>query len=274
MRIVHSIADLRKALENSRQTAFVPTMGNLHDGHVSLVRRAASLGQPVVASIFVNRLQFAPHEDFDRYPRTLAGDCERLAAAGCELLFAPEEAELYPEPQTYRVLPPPSLADTLEGQFRPGFFVGVCTVVLKLFNAVAPRIAVFGKKDYQQLLVIRGMVRQCGLPIEIEGAATVREADGLAMSSRNGYLTAAERVEAAELHRQLQHVVTAVRAGDTNWSELETSAREALELRGWSADYVAIRRRSDLAEPAADGSLIVLAAARLGSTRLIDNLEI
>jgi pantoate--beta-alanine ligase len=249
-------------------------MGNLHAGHESLVRRAAALGSPVVASIFVNRLQFAPQEDFERYPRTLARDCERLAAAGCEWVFAPEEAELYPEPQTYRVQPPPALADILEGHFRPGFFVGVCTVVLKLFNAVAPRIAVFGKKDYQQLLIISGMVRQCALPIEIVGLETVREADGLAMSSRNGYLSAAERLEAAALHRQLLHIVAAVRAGRRHHTELETSARQALELRGWSADYIAIRRRSDLAEPVADEPLIVLAAARLGTTRLIDNLEI
>jgi len=274
MRLVHSSAELRERLRGCADTVFVPTMGNLHAGHASLVRRAVSLGGPVVASIFVNRLQFTPHEDFDRYPRTLARDCERLQAEGCELVFAPDESELYPEPQTYRLHPPGSLAEILEGRFRPGFFVGVCTVVLKLFNMVRPRVAVFGEKDYQQLLLIRGMVRQCALPIDIVGAPTVRDADGLAMSSRNGYLTAAERVEAAELNRRLQHVRTAVRVGATSWQELEAAAVRGLEARGWTVDYVAIRCRSDLAAPRTAEPLVVLAAATLGTTRLIDNIEI
>jgi pantoate--beta-alanine ligase len=231
-------------------------------------------GSPVVTSIFVNRLQFAPQEDFDQYPRTLSRDCELLESAGCDIVFAPSEQELYPEPQSYRVHPPSALADILEGQFRPGFFIGVCTVVLKLFNVVQPRLAVFGKKDYQQLLVIRGMVQQCALPIEIVGADTVREANGLALSSRNGYLSDAQRVEAAQLHHELRRIVAAVRSGHRDYVALEASAVNALEARGWSPEYVEIRRRADLDDPVEDGALVVVAAAKLGNTRLIDNIEI
>src|SRR5204863_2711814 len=185
-----TVAELRDALAGAR-CSFVPTMGNLHEGHLSLMRQACTLGRPAVASVFVNRLQFAPHEDFDRYPRTLQRDCELLDAAGCDLVFAPDERELYPEPQGVKVVPPPELADILEGQFRPGFFTGVCTVVAKLFAIVQPKVTVFGKKDYQQLLLIRTMVRQLALPIEIVAGETSRADDGLALSSRNGYLSAA-----------------------------------------------------------------------------------
>jgi pantoate--beta-alanine ligase len=200
MKIVHTIAELRAAVAaGSRAPAFVPTMGNLHAGHLALVRHAREAGGPVVASIFVNRLQFAPHEDFDSYPRTLEQDAAALREAGCDLLFAPDEAELYPEPQGVKVHPDPALADVLEGAFRPGFFVGVCTVVAKLFNIVQPRLAVFGKKDYQQLMVVRQMVRQLALPVQVLGHETARAEDGLALSSRNGYLSAAERAEAPAL---------------------------------------------------------------------------
>src|SRR3982751_1523837 len=199
MRVIHSISGLRAALAGQARTAFVPTMGNLHEGHLALVREAAKQGGPVVASIFVNRLQFLPHEDFDRYPRTLARDCELLEGAGCDIVFAPDEAELSPEPQTFKVTPPAPLADLLEGEFRPGFFTGVCTVVMKLFQCVQPAVAVFGQKDYQQLMVIKAMARQFALPTEIIGAPTIRATDGLALSSRNGYLGADERAEATAL---------------------------------------------------------------------------
>lgn len=280
MRIVHTLADLRQALAAAPKTVFVPTMGNLHDGHLSLIRAAKTHGGPVVASIFVNRLQFAPHEDFDQYPRTLERDCELLRGVGCNIVFAPSESELYPEPQTYKVQPDPALSDILEGHFRPGFFTGVCTVVLKLFNAVQPRVAVFGKKDYQQWLVIRRMVRQLALPIDVVGAETVRNTDGLALSSRNGYLSAAERDTATQLSAALAGLRASVMAGERDWPALEAQALGTLEAQGWTPDYVAIRRRTDLGvpPPVAAGAqhepLVVLAAARLGKTRLIDNLEI
>jgi len=274
MQVVHRIAELRDILHGAGRAAFVPTMGNLHAGHESLVRRAAEFGSPVVASIFVNRLQFAPQEDFERYPRTLSRDCRLLEHAGCDIVFAPDEQELYPEPQVYRVQPPPRLADILEGHFRPGFFVGVCTVVLKLFNAVQPRVAVFGKKDYQQWLVIRGMVGQFGLPIEVVGVETVRAASGLALSSRNGYLSESQRAEAPQLQRELQNVAQAVRAGRGDFPALEARAKSALEARGWSPEYVAIRRGSDLEPPLPDDDLVIVAAAKLGDARLIDNLEV
>ena len=282
MQIIHTIAELRHTLAGASRTAFVPTMGNLHAGHLSLVKLAKDHGGPVVASIFVNRLQFAPHEDFDTYPRTFESDCELLRSAGCNFVFAPSESELYPEPQGYTVAPPPGLADILEGHFRPGFFTGVCTVVLKLFNCVQPRIAVFGKKDYQQLMVIRHMVQQLALPIELVAGETSRADDGLALSSRNGYLSEAERAEAVALSRELQGVASAVKQGRRDWAVLEAGAMSALTARGWRPDYVAIRRRADLSEPGAAGAaageasgeaLVVLAAAKLGATRLIDNLE-
>jgi pantoate--beta-alanine ligase len=262
MQIFRDIGALRRALPED--VAFVPTMGNLHAGHLSLVRIARRHAPGVAVSIFVNRLQFLPSEDFGSYPRTFERDCAMLEAEGVEFLFAPDETVLYPEKQQVRVHPGP-LGDELEGRFRPGFFEGVATVVLKLFNAVQPRVAVFGKKDYQQLMVIRRMVEQLNLPIEIVAGETVREADGLAMSSRNSYLSAAERAEAPRLHRVLQGVA----AGR------QDPAAGAAELAGagWKVDYLEVRRRSDLGVHRPGEERVVLAAARLGQTRLIDNLE-
>jgi pantoate--beta-alanine ligase len=229
----------------------------------------------VIATIFVNRLQFRPGEDFEKYPRTFVADCERLAAAGVDDLFAPQEAEMYPQPQTYQVEPPPEQAGILDGEFRPGHFRGVATVVMKLFQIAQPDVALFGKKDYQQLMVIRNMVREFNLPIDIIGGETVRAADGLALSSRNGYLSAAERAEAPHLFRVLTKVVEAVRAGERNLTLLEQGAISGLQASGWITDYVALRKKLDLQLPSAhDSGLVVLAAARLGSTRLIDNLEV
>ena len=274
MRIVHTIAELREVLAGVIGTAFVPTMGNLHAGHLALIERAKEAGDPVVASIFVNRLQFAPHEDFDTYPRTFERDCDLLRSAGCNVVFAPNETQLYPEPQVYKVQAPAALGDILEGHFRPGFFTGVCTVVLKLFNCVQPRFAVFGKKDYQQLMVIRQMVRQLTLPIEIIGHETTRAEDGLALSSRNGRLDAPQRAEAGLLARELKSIADAVRRGRRDWSAMEDAAMQTLAARGWQPDYVAIRRRIDLAAPTSDDGLVVVAAATLGATRLIDSLEL
>jgi len=278
MKIAHTIAELRQHLSAFKHPVFVPTMGNLHEGHLALIHQGKPLGDVTVASIFVNRLQFLPHEDFDTYPRTWAADCEKLEAAGCDLLFAPNEKELYPEPQTFKVQAPPELADLLEGHFRPGFFTGVSTVVLKLFNCVQPRVAVFGQKDYQQLMVIKGMVRQFALPIEIVGAATYRAEDGLALSSRNGYLSALERAEAVHLSRTLNGVAEQILVGETNLLALESQAMQALTTRGWQPDYVSIRRQHDLQAPQegklSTQPLVILGAAKLGNTRLIDNLEI
>jgi pantoate--beta-alanine ligase len=279
MQIVHTIADLRQALSSPARTAFVPTMGNLHEGHLGLVRLARSHGERVVASIFVNRLQFAPHEDFDSYPRTLERDAQLLQVAGCDIVFAPRESDLYPEPQTFKVAPPPELAGILEGHFRPGFFTGVCTVVLKLFNCVQPQVAVFGKKDYQQWLVVRAMVRQMALPVEIVAGETARADDGLALSSRNGYLSAAERAEAVRLSRSLRALRDAVLSGERDVPALEERAMADLRAHGWQPDYVTLRRRADLLAPQpgeidSGTPLVALAAAHLGKTRLIDNLEL
>lgn len=279
MQLIHNISDLRAVLAGSTRTAFVPTMGNLHEGHLALVREAALHGFPVVVSIFVNRLQFLPHEDFDRYPRTLENDCKLLEAAGCDIVFAPDEAELYPEPQIFKVTPPADLADLLEGEFRPGFFTGVCTVVMKLFQCVQPTVAVFGKKDYQQWRVLTAMARQLALPTEIIGVPTIRANDGLALSSRNGYLSLEERAEAVALPRALHAAAMALRAGATEVAAVEQAQLDALAARGWSCDYVTVRRRHDLLPPtpidlAAKLPLVALAAARIGRTRLIDNLEI
>jgi len=276
MKILHTIAELRAALPGPQSCAFVPTMGNLHEGHLALVRQAKQHGLPVVASIFVNRLQFAPHEDFDRYPRTLPRDAELLKGAGCDLVFAPDEREMYPEPQAFKVLPDPALADILEGHFRPGFFTGVSTVVMKLFSIVQPKIAVFGKKDYQQLMVIRRMVEQFALPMAIEGGETRRSGDGLALSSRNGYLSPTELTEALALSQTLKQLAERFRAQPQALDQLEAQARDALSARGWQPDYLTVRRRSDLLSPKptdATAPLVALGAARLGNTRLIDNLE-
>ena len=262
MLVVRDIQALRAAAAGP--LAFVPTMGNLHEGHLSLVNLARGHAKKVGVSIFVNRLQFRPGEDFDSYPRTFERDCAMLEAAGVDLLFAPDETVLYPQRQDFKVEPGP-LGEDLEGRFRPGFFQGVATVVMKLLNCVQPVAAVFGKKDYQQLLVIRGMVRQLDLPVAIVPGETVREADGLAMSSRNGYLSAAERAEAPRLYRLLHMVKQGMPP---------ERAMEELTGAGWIPDYVAVRRRSDLAAPTdQDKERVVLGAARLGSTRLIDNLE-
>jgi len=275
MRIHETIASLRAARRRDCRVALVPTMGNLHDGHIALMTQARDNAEQVVATIFVNRLQFRPGEDFETYPRTFAADCERLAAAGVDDLFAPREAEMYPQPQTYHVEPPPEQAGILDGEFRPGHFRGVATVVMKLFQIAQPDVAMFGKKDYQQLMVIRNMVRDFNLPIEIIGGETVRAEDGLALSSRNGYLSAAERAEAPRLFRVLTKVVEAVRSGAQDLTLLEQGAISELRANGWAPDYVALRKKLDLQLPSAhDSGLVVLAAARLGSTRLIDNLEV
>jgi len=263
MQVLRDIAGLRRALP--KELSFVPTMGNLHEGHLALVRLARHHAPAVAVSIFVNRLQFQPSEDFERYPRSFERDCALLASEGVEFVFAPDEAVLYPEKQQVRVNPG-ALGEELEGRFRPGFFDGVATVVLKLFNCVRPRSAVFGKKDYQQLMVVRAMARQLDLPVEIVAGETVREADGLAMSSRNAYLSPAERAEAPRLYRLL----TEVASGSVSPEE----AASRLTAAGWKTDYLEVRRRRDLAAPApGDRDRVVLAAARLGQTRLIDNLE-
>ncbi|MDR6537392.1 pantoate--beta-alanine ligase [Variovorax soli] len=274
MLIARTVPELREFLGRYRRPAFVPTMGNLHEGHLALVQQARPLGDVTVASIFVNRLQFLPHEDFDTYPRTWDSDCEKLRSVGCDLLFAPDEHALYPEPQTCKVHPDPALANILEGHFRPAFFVGVCTVVMKLFACVQPRFALFGKKDYQQLMVIRHMVRQFALPIEIIGSETRRAEDGLALSSRNGYLSEAERAEAVQLSKALRAMADALRSGERDFAAIEARAMRSLDARGWKPDYMLLRRRADLQPPAPGQPLVALGAARLGMTRLIDNLEI
>lgn len=282
MHIVHSIADLREKLSAYERPAFLPTMGNLHDGHLALLREVRPLGDVTVASIFVNRLQFAPHEDFDSYPRTFETDTQRLKEAGCDVLFAPREKDLYPQPQTFKVHPPAELADVLEGRFRPGFFVGVSTVVLKLFSCVfagkPAGVAAFGKKDYQQVMVVRQMVQQFALPIEILAGETRRADNGLALSSRNSYLTDQQRHEAAQLSQALRVLgQTARTASPAELPALETRAMQALATRGWEPDYLTVRSRTDLLAPTGELAaqpLVVLGAAKLGGTRLIDNLEI
>ncbi|MBH9576771.1 pantoate--beta-alanine ligase [Inhella proteolytica] len=276
MKLIHTIAELRNAL-GPGQAAFVPTMGNLHAGHLALVAQARAVAgpqAPVVVSLFVNRLQFLPHEDFDRYPRTLEADCAQLQAQGhCDLVFAPSEQELYPEPQGYKVVPPAALADILEGQFRPGFFTGVCTVVHKLFNLVQPAHAVFGKKDYQQLMVLRRMVAQMGLPIQIHGGETLRSPEGLALSSRNQYLSAEQKTQALQLSAALRALITEWQAGLRDRERMEGEAMDRLAAQGWQPDYLTLRCRHDLSPARAGEPLVALGAAKLGSTRLIDNFE-
>ena len=272
MQLIHTIAELRAALAGQQETAFVPTMGNLHSGHISLIELARRHGGPVVASIFVNPLQFGAGEDFSRYPRTLQADCTQLQAAGCDIVFAPDANEMYPEAQTFSVHPP--LADELCGAWRPGHFQGVATVVLKLFNMVQPRYAVFGKKDYQQLLILKGLVRQFNLPIVMLEGETGRADDGLALSSRNGYLSQLERAEAPRLYRLLRAAALRVESGDGDFSAIEQSVGDELTRQGWRVDYISLRSRSSLLAPAPDESdLVLLAAAHLGRTRLIDNIE-
>jgi pantoate--beta-alanine ligase len=282
MKIISSISDLRDQLRGQNRIAFVPTMGNLHEGHMSLMRLAKRHGDPVVASIFVNRLQFGPNEDFDKYPRTMERDIAMLEKEGVYVLFAPTEKDLYPEPQEFRVSPPTDLGDILEGEFRPGFFKGVSTVVTKLFNCTQPKVAVFGKKDYQQLMIIRRMVEQFAMPIDIIPADTIRDADGLAMSSRNGYLTPEQRAEAPTLYAELNKIKVALNQGEMSLehvAQLEQDCKRVLLERGWQPDYISVRKQHNLLPPAQDAleaqaPLVVLAAAKLGATRLIDNLEI
>ncbi len=280
MKVVHTIEELRDQLRGQTRVSFVPTMGNLHEGHLSLMRTARQHGDPVVASIFVNRLQFGPNEDFDKYPRTLEDDIEKLEKLrDVYVLFAPNERELYPEPQTFRVQPPSDLGGILEGEYRPGFFEGVSTVVLKLFSCVQPRVAVFGKKDYQQLMVVRSMCRQFQLPVDVLAHETVRASDGLALSSRNVYLSADERAQAPELYAQLQQMRAQILGGQTDVAALEAQACQTLDGQGWKVDYIAVRRQRDLLSPSIaeieqGEPLVILAAAKLGVTRLIDNLEV
>ena len=283
MKIISDIQELRAHLRGQNRASFVPTMGNLHEGHLSLMRLARQHGDPVVASIFVNRLQFGPNEDFDSYPRTMQADIDKLEKEGVYILFAPTERDLYPQPQEYRVDPPQQLGDILEGEFRPGFFKGVCTVVLKLLSCVQPKVAVFGKKDYQQLMIIRQMAKQFALPVDIIPGETIRAEDGLALSSRNGYLSIEERLEAPELQKVLKEVRTRVldlsERNTHSLIQIEKLAVDILTGRGWQPDYIAIRQQSDLAPASneslqADEPLVILTAAKLGKTRLIDNLEI
>jgi pantoate--beta-alanine ligase len=274
MDIIHSAAELRERLQREPNNVFVPTMGNLHDGHIQLINIAKPRAACTVVSIFVNRLQFGPREDFDRYPRTLEADGARLKAAGVDVVFAPDEKEIYPERQTY-VVEPSDLQYILEGAHRPGHFRGVATVVLKLFNLVKPRSAIFGKKDYQQYLVLRDMVRQFALPIDIIPAETVRAPDGLALSSRNAYLSPEERKEAPRLYRVLKETAAQIEGGARDFQWMDQQAMTELSRHGWQPDYVAIRRQADLRQPTErDRDLVVVAAARLGRTRLIDNVEI
>lgn len=283
MKIISDINELRDHLRGQNRASFVPTMGNLHEGHLSLMRLARQHGDPVVASIFVNRLQFGPNEDFDSYPRTMQADIDKLEKEGVYILFAPTEKDLYPQPQEYRVDPPQQLGDILEGEFRPGFFKGVCTVVLKLFSCVQPRVAVFGKKDYQQLMIVRQMASQFALPVDIIPAETIRAEDGLALSSRNIYLSASERAEAPALQRQLsmmrEQVLGLKEKTVSALMDIEANALTQMQVRGWQPDYMAIRQQRDLAKPTQadlDGGqpLVIVTAAKLGKTRLIDNLEI
>ena len=280
MKVVHTIEELRDQLRGQLRVAFVPTMGNLHPAHLALMKMARQYGDPVVASIFVNRLQFGPDEDFNQYPRTLESDIEKLEAArDVYVLFAPNEREMYPEPQNFQIQPPADLGGILEGEFRPGFFTGVSTVVLKLFSCVQPQVAVFGKKDYQQLMVVRNMCRQFQLPVEIKAHETVRDEHGLALSSRNRFLSTEERAEAAFLYRALQYAREQVLQGKLDESRLEAWGHKALSDRGWEVDYFSLRRQRDLLRPSPEEveqgePLVILAAAHLGNTRLIDNLEV
>ena len=283
MKIITNIHDLRNHLRGQNRASFVPTMGNLHEGHLSLMRIARQNGDPVVASIFVNRLQFGPKDDFDKYPRTMESDIAQLEKEGVYILFAPSEDELYPEPQDYSVDPPQNLGDILEGEFRPGFFKGVCTVVLKLFSCVQPSVAVFGKKDYQQLMIIRRMCHQFDLPVKIIPAETIRAKDGLALSSRNGYLSSNEREEAPRLYRTLQEAKSIILNSKNMTLECihkaEQQAMSELTQRGWAPDYLSARLQSTLLPPTQEdleqnAKLVILTASKLGKTRLIDNLEI
>jgi pantoate--beta-alanine ligase len=273
--IITSVADLRERLQREPDNVFVPTMGNLHAGHIQLMRLAKERGAAcTVVSIFVNRIQFGPKEDFERYPRTLEADARMMQEVGVDVVFAPSERDIYPEPQTFLV-EPSDLQHILEGAFRPGHFRGVATVVLKLFNMVSPHTAIFGKKDYQQYVVLRDMVTQLALPVEIVPAETVRADDGLALSSRNAYLSPVERAEAPRLYQCLRAARDELLPGKRDFRRIELQAMAMLANRGWRPDYVSVRRQSDLQPPREeDYELVVLGAAILGRTRLIDNVEV
>ena len=272
MNILRSATELSAWKAAHPDCAFVPTMGNLHEGHIALIKQAQLGKFPVIASIFVNPLQFGAGEDFERYPRTFEVDCEKLKAAGCDAVFAPGMDDMYSRAQSYFVEPPP-LANELCGRFRPGHFRGMLTVVLKLLNLVQPRIAVFGKKDYQQLALIRGMVEQMNLPIDIQAGETMRARDGLALSSRNGYLSEAERTEAPRLHDSLKVIADALSLGRRDFEELEVQALDTLYQHGWKVDYISIRNPHLASPTLGDANFVVLGAAYLGKTRIIDNLE-
>ena len=275
MKIIHTIKELRDWRREAGSVAFVPTMGNLHEGHLALVREAAKRADKVVVSIFVNRLQFGQGEDFDRYPRTLEQDAAKLAGEGVAVLFAPSEQELYPRVAQQYNVEPPNLQNELCGAFRPGHFRGVATVVAKLFNIVEPDYACFGKKDYQQLAILQGMAADLNFRVEIVPVDIGRAADGLALSSRNQYLSEAERKQAPQLYRKLQAIASAVENGNRNYAALEQQAAANLKQAGWQVDYVEIRHAGNLqVAHVGDSELVVLAAARLGNTRLIDNVEI
>ena len=275
MKIIHTIQELRDWRREAGSVAFVPTMGNLHEGHLALVREAAKRADQVVVSIFVNRLQFGQGEDFDRYPRTLEQDAAKLAGEGVAVLFAPSEQELYPNVAQQYNVEPPNLQNELCGAFRPGHFRGVATVVAKLFNIVEPNYACFGKKDYQQLVILQGMAADLNFRVEIVPVDIGRAADGLALSSRNQYLSEAERKQAPQLYRELQAVASAVENGNRDYAALEQQAAANLKQAGWQVDYVEIRHAGNLqVAHVGDSELVVLAAARLGNTRLIDNVEI
>jgi len=273
MQIITSIAELRASLAGQRDIAFVPTMGNLHEGHTALIRLARQHASCTVASIFVNPLQFGPGEDFDCYPRTLEADCEKLRDIA-DVVFAPTTNEMYPLQQTIFV-ELPEMADELCGEFRPGHFRGMATVVLKLLNIVQPQVALFGKKDYQQLHIIRQMVGQLNLPVRIVGGETVRAADGLALSSRNHYLSEVQRREAPCLYSTLQEMRQEILAGDLALEQLQKKAVATLTGRGWLVDYVSVRDLNTLqVAQSPDRDWVILAAAKLGNTRLLDNVEV
>lgn len=275
MQIIHTIQELRAWRKNAGKVAFVPTMGNLHEGHLALVREAKKRADNVVVSIFVNRLQFGQGEDFDKYPRTLQQDADKLAAEGIAVVFAPDEKELYPNVEQRYNVEPPHLQNELCGKFRPDHFRGVATVVSKLFNIVLPDVACFGKKDYQQLAVIKGLTEDLNFDVEIVPVDTGRAEDGLALSSRNRYLSAAERAEAPRLYRELKAVAESLAQGSLDYAGLEKRAAQSLTEHGWTVDYVEIRHAGTLeVARTGDRKLVVLAAARLGTTRLIDNVEI
>jgi len=274
MNVVSDIASIRAYLRGKESIAFIPTMGNLHAGHLALIKQAKQLSNEVVVSIFVNPLQFLPHEDFSKYPRTIEQDFLLLDELNVNTIFVPDEKILFPTRQEF-LLALPSIADTLEGAFRPGFFRGVTTIVLKLFNIIQPNLVIFGKKDYQQLFMVQQMVKQLNLPIEIIASETIRAPDGLALSSRNQYLEKSQRIEASYIFQTLNHIREEILSGDKDFPSLQEKAMQQLTKRGWKVDYVQICNRFSLT-PAQDRSesLVVLAAAWLSETRLIDNIEI